>query len=523
MRYFATLHEIALHCLGCATLLTLSAILASAGCGNGADESGVAGEDASSNDNTPIAEREMWNVCYMGRSKVGYERTTVRPVVREGRRVVEIEGLVHLAVKRFNDATEMEIRFTSRETPEGSLLDFESSVSAGVAPLVTHGKVEGGQLRIRTTTQGKTTATAIPWSDQYGGFLAVEQSLGRGPMEPGERRTMRALVPGSNQVADVELLAGDHESVKLLSGTYDLLRIDSIITLPGGQSMRETLWADRTGEILRRKADTMSLESYRVTKAVALESGDAGAYDLGEGLSVRVDRPLDQPHDTTRIRYRVALDGGDPAAVFTAGESQRVEAIDANRAEVTVFALRPDSGDSNPETPDDPGGDEYLRSNHFVQSDNPTIAAMAEKVAGRIEDPWQAALALEQHVHRVITNRDYTQAFATAAEVVETGAGDCTEHAVLLAALTRARGIPSRVAIGLVYMPSHQAFGYHMWNEVRIKERWIPIDATLARGGIGAAHLKLAHHSLDGAAAYVSFLPIAQVAGRLKIEVLDVQ
>ena len=52
---------------------------------------------------------------------------------------------------------------------------------------------------------------------------------------------------------------------------------------------------------------------------------------------------------------------------------------------------------------------------------------------------------------------------------------------------------------------------------------WIPIDATLAKGGIGAGHLELAHSSLKGASAYSSFLPVVQVVGRLKIEVIEAE
>ena len=52
---------------------------------------------------------------------------------------------------------------------------------------------------------------------------------------------------------------------------------------------------------------------------------------------------------------------------------------------------------------------------------------------------------------------------ATAKEVARTLAGDCTEHAVLAAALGRAAGIPTKVATGLVYFQG--MLGYHMWTE----------------------------------------------------------
>jgi hypothetical protein len=62
-----------------------------------------------------------------------------------------------------------------------------------------------------------------------------------------------------------------------------------------------------------------------------------------------------------------------------------------------------------------------------------------------------------------------------------------------------------------------------MWTEIHVGDRWIPMDATLGLGGIGAAHLKLAHGSFKDANVLGSFLPVVNVLGRLKIEVLEVQ
>ena len=79
-----------------------------------------------------------------------------------------------------------------------------------------------------------------------------------------------------------------------------------------------------------------------------------------------------------------------------------------------------------------------------------------------------------------------------------TGSGDCTEHAVLLAALLKARMIPSRVCHGLVYVElggsaingqaedgmesaasSDGQFGWHMWSQALINGHWHDLDATL--------------------------------------------
>src|SRR6185369_10048111 len=163
------------------------------------------------------------------------------------------------------------------------------------------------------------------------------------------------------------------------------------------------------------------------------------------------------------------------------------------------------------------------RPNNLIQSDDSVVISLASSVAGDATEPREIATALEKLVKQKIRLKDFSQAFATAAEVARTPEGDCTEHAVLLAALARARGIPARVAIGLVYQPGSQSFAYHMWDELWIGDRWVPFDATLGRGGIGAAHLKLTDSNLAGAQAYSCFLPVAQVIGQLKIEILDVE
>jgi hypothetical protein len=128
---------------------------------------------------------------------------------------------------------------------------------------------------------------------------------------------------------------------------------------------------------------------------------------------------------------------------------------------------------------------------------------------------------LESWVGRRIEKKNLAQVFDSAAEVFAKREGDCSEHGVLLAAMLRARGIPARVAMGLVYW--EQAYLYHMWTEAYLDGRWVPLDATLAAGGIGAAHLKIAHGSLQGASAFTCMFPVAEVAGRLKIEIVEAE
>ena len=79
------------------------------------------------------------------------------------------------------------------------------------------------------------------------------------------------------------------------------------------------------------------------------------------------------------------------------------------------------------------------------------------------------------------------------------------------------------MAFGIVYYPPQKGFAYHMWNEVWIADRWVPMDATLGLSGIGGDHIKLADSNLAGANAYSAMLPVIQVFGRLELEVVEAE
>ncbi len=470
-----------------------------------------------------LEERQVWYITRSGGKKIGFSQTRVRHRNRSGKKVLEVESFSHFSVNRFGDFIQPEILFNTTETLDNRLLEFRAEVLLSKSPMVTTGRVQGDRLRLKTVAAGRTRTSSIPWSDEYVGLYGLEQSLARRPMKPGETRTLRALIPIINQVAKVQITAADYEPVGPPGEAVELLRIDAVITLAMGMTMPMTCWCDRRGDVLKTHDHMAKVVSVRTTREAALDESDLGSLDMGADVVVKVDRAIPKPHETRRVRYRVTLEGGDPAKVFAHVASQRVKSIDAHTAEVTVHALRPDRERVEPRLTHDPPTVADRQPSSLIESDDPKIVAMAKEAAGSRPSAWLLSVDLERYVHEAITSVNYSQAFATAAEVAETREGDCTEHAVLLAALARARGIPARVTIGLVYMSGRQSFGYHMWTELYTDGRWMPMDATLGRGGIGAAHLKVTHSNLQGTSAIGSFLPVAQLVGRLKIEILDVE
>src|SRR5262245_46442313 len=100
---------------------------------------------------------------------------------------------------------------------------------------------------------------------------------------------------------------------------------------------------------------------------------------------------------------------------------------------------------------------------------------------------------------------------ATADNVAKTLSGDCTEYAMLAAAMCRAVGVPSRTALGLIYAPGKDGkpfLAYHMWFEVYAGDQWVPLDATLGHGGVGPGHVKITDHSWYDEKSFAPLLPV---------------
>jgi len=128
---------------------------------------------------------------------------------------------------------------------------------------------------------------------------------------------------------------------------------------------------------------------------------------------------------------------------------------------------------------------EARRPNAWMQSDHPRLQAIAMPVARMQVSETRKMEMLLSRALPLIPRVDYAGHFS-ALEAIERRAGDCTESAVLLAALGRAAGIPTRVVSGLTYsrMPilgTSNAFMPHSWVVAYVDGRWKSFDLALER------------------------------------------
>ncbi|MEQ8788114.1 MAG: transglutaminase family protein [Pirellulaceae bacterium] len=514
--------------LAAAICLLAAAAVCLAGCSGEPGQLGLdSGSDSQAAQASPSTETtESWSSLFIGGVKVGHAHTTERFFVENDQPLVETERSSEMSLRRDSQATNTSSKVSCVETRDGQLVRFRSEMRVAGAPLIVTGVVNGNTLNFEVESQGQKQRQEMPWRPTWGGLFAAERSLLSKPMKPGQRRELKSLwVLDFPRLADDVLVAGDEEQTQLLDGPRKLQRIE-MTTQIGAQRIQTTSWTDAAGEVVKSQMQMgeLQIDSYRTTKEEALKESDGAVFDLFKAANVRVEQRLDRPHATRKVVYRARLAKGDPQQAFVVTASQSVKPIDERTVEITVTALRPETKLDSPFA-SPPPTEADLKPNALIQSDDPKILALADEAAPREKDPWKVALALEEFVDDYIDKTNFSVALATAAEVAQTHRGDCTEHAMLLAALCRARKIPARLAVGLVYFPQGDAgaFAYHMWTEVWIDDRWIPIDATLAQGGIGAAHLTVAESNLDGGGSIDAFLPVQRVIGDLKLEIVEQQ
>jgi transglutaminase-like putative cysteine protease len=138
----------------------------------------------------------------------------------------------------------------------------------------------------------------------------------------------------------------------------------------------------------------------------------------------------------------------------------------------------------------------YLAATPLVPFQDPAFDGLLRRLALPAGLPrWELARRVTAFVFEWITDKDFTVGFASAREVCHTPRGDCTEHGVLAVALLRRLGVPARGVTGWVALGD--TLGLHFWVEVKLEDRWVPVDPTFDQAPASAFRIKLGHTDLS--------------------------
>lgn len=480
---------------------------------------------------------EVWEAAFVRNEagvdvKIGHIHMTSVPLTRDGVKMTRTTKELRLEVGRADARAEMKADISTDEDAAGKVQAIAARIWLGKDKVQRiDAEIDGEKVKV-TTGVGGQVRREFRWDPANVGLAREQTLLKREKARPGDTFVYKYYEVQVTHPVVVRVAVKDEEDVALPGGVKRKLlkvvaRPDALALENGGklQLPAATFWADPVSlETIKTEMDIPEIgvvSLIRTSKLAAL-APNGQVPDLMKRQSIFLPAIVPNMHGRDSVTYRVTFKGdAKPEELVRTDRRQAIKNVDGNTFDLVITARRaPERLDK-----EEAAGPEFLKSNYFINSADAGVRKLAEQAVGSETDPWEKAKKIERYVREFMQPADYTEAMAPADHVAKTRTGDCTEYSMLAAAMCRAVKVPSRTAIGLVYVdgllgkPAGLAF--HMWTEVYVNGQWLGLDATLGRGSIGPGHIKITDHSWDGV---ISFTPLLPVKGFImanpKMEVL---
>lgn len=378
---------------------------------------------------------------------------------------------------------------------------FEKSDPAGT--LVTVGVVaaDGKSLTLTTTQNNASVDNVVPLPPDATFAIALEHEVRRAPKDgfnvtrPVVLEEMGAVVPMTTSVKK----DGD----------------GFVITASfAGLSTEERI--DALGRTLIARTPAIGIVAYPWGQAPADIQKLLTQNKKADLLAVSTWKTKNVGTDARRVVYRVTT---PDAATFLVPEDARQKVLARSATSVDIEVK---TGPSTTTTLTGAALTKALSATPYEAVNDPRIQKAARDAVAGTTDKAEMVKRLSAFVYRHVQKKGLDRGYAPAIATLESKSGDCTEHSVLMSALLRASGIPTRIVDGVVV--DGQNAGYHEWVEADLGQGFIAVDPTFNAWPAGPQRLKLA----EGSTLPDEHLGLSLAAARLLkagvvVEVLSVQ
>ncbi len=437
--------------------------------------------------------REGWMGLYLNQRKVGYSHFESTPI-EGGYQIVDRSVLRLRMLER--DQT-IFTQSTAETAADHSLKSFRVRLQSDIGRFQLRGEVAGDELLVDLNIGGQNDRHRFPLERPIFLPSSLRASVVGDGLQAGAMREAAIFDAAAMSAEPVVVRTRGRETLAVEGGEVEAWRMTESF-----RGIETTVWIDAEGRVLREEGP-LGLVAVREDAERATEEGwgDGNLVDLMDAVAVPVRNKIPAPRSLARLKLRV---GGLGAVEVPSDQRQSLRAgvltVERESASTrSTFAL-PYSGQE---------WQKDLRASAFVQSDHPRVRQRLEEVAGGEKSARDAAIRLRRWIYDNIEKRAVAS-IPNTLQVLEMGAGDCNEHAVLFAGLGRAAGLPTRIVAGLVYMEG--VFLYHAWNEVWLGDGWVSVDAALDQMPADVTHIKFIEGEPDRHAELVPLI------GRLSLD-----
>jgi len=469
--------------------------------------------DAQVNTQAP-KERDQWFTLSLGGTRCGWmhEATSV-----DGS-VVETLNETSMTLGRAGSTTTMRLSWRFVESSPGVASVCEVLSDAGGEPTRTTYRFEKGELAVvQRTARGESVRREKLPADDWMTPSQVERFVDDARKAGTPSFSYTTLDPsGGMRPVTMRVAKGEsRDGCSTYRSENTTLGLVSIEVVDANGALVSSTTALGLGELVARAA----------TKAEATAAVRGASFDVVAQSLVALKAPQPQLARGTRAVLRVSTPEGAPTLPSAGG--QLVATDPENRALLVTVQTQT----TVPATEAERDNPAFLASTAMIDASDPAIEELARRARASVglastASPREVAMALRSFVASFIQEKGLATAFASASAVAASRAGDCTEHALLLAALLRAEKIPARVAGGLVYADEfagrRHVFAWHMWTQALLDGAWVDLDATLTDRPFHPGHLLIAVSAQDEPSIDADFAGMLGTIGALSIEVVRV-
>ena len=484
------------------------------------------GPSVHAGETTSAPVRESWDAAYLEGQKAGSRHTTIAEFTREGQALRRVTRELTLTVRRGATTSTLNIVEGDEETLDGKVVGVFAEYNRG-RELSISGRLDSGVMRTTVRPAGRDSfSNNVRWNDEIISLTAEESLFKERQVKPGDRISYRIYSPTIANIANTEVSVKDWENVPVAGKARRLLRLEANQgKVNGNQLPITTLWLDEQLNVVQSRSVQPALGELTLVRGTRAQANQPVERipDLFAVQAIPLNKPIPRRAQETSVTYRVTLNSplDDIEKLFAVGDGRQETAnVKPSSLELRVTAKNaPDK-----EVREGDAGEEFTKSNYLINSDDALVRKYARSAVGRETDDWRKAQQITLWVKGNMRPLKFDNGINPADEAAKSLEGDCTEFAMLAAAMCRAEGVPSRTAIGLAYKDDFgkPKLNYHMWLEVFVKGQWIALDPTLGLNAVGAAHLKITDHSWAGTRSMLPLLPVMRfMTAKPKIEVIN--
>jgi hypothetical protein len=470
----------------------------------------------------PGPQEEEYFAVFMEGKKVGHAVQT--RVVAEGK--VRTTEKVSIQLSRGSVPISVEMAETSIETADGKPVGFEVVQDMGLMTMKVTGTVvqTNGQRAANVTvmSMGGEQKSTIEWPEDAvmaEGLRLLQLKKG---LKQGTAYIVKLFSPQILQALDAEVKVGPKQEVDLLGRVVELTEVVTKLNVPGAGEIVSTGYVDDEQRMQKNIMPIAGMQVEMVACAKEFALGENDVLELIDKMFLPSPTPLENVTTASSITYHLSPSTpGGKLTTIPRTDNQSVQPGDNGGVIVTVQPVQPPTGAKFPYRGSDKAILEAIQPTRFLQSDREEIIELARRAVGSTKDAAEAVRNIESFVAAYIENKNLSVGYASAAEVVASKQGDCSEHAVLTAAMCRAVGIPAQVVAGVAYVEEfaglEHGFGWHAWTQAYVGDKWIGLDAAFkgtGRGGYGPGHIALSVGNGDPE----DFFNLVNILGQLRID-----